>query len=830
MNAGEGEPQPSERLDSLIGEYFDRKAAGEGLTPEAFAAEHPEMADELRPYLKGLSLLARLAPVSDERPAQPGAEDAEPDRAEPPRIAGYELLEEIGRGGMGVVYKALQVSTKRVVALKIMLAGPFAPASARRRFEREVELAARLQHPAIVRVLESGEAGGQRYYAMDYVAGVPLDQHLSASEPDLRATLNLFAQICEAVEYAHHHGVVHRDLKPGNVLIDDEGSPHVLDFGLAKAIDQPESKDALTTCVSLPGQVLGTLFYLSPEQAAGRSDEIDVRTDVYALGVMLFEALTGSLPFNSAGRPSEVIQRILEAAPKRPSALSDRVDGELETIILKALQKEPARRYQSAREMGEDIGRYLEGEPILAKRPSSLYYLRKKLRKHRWRVGLAAAVVVLAAAALVIRVAESRSRQRALAAARQLALQYQRALEGGGDVLANSRAVCESHPALPEAHLVFAQAGYRRADSRDEAILFLERRLEQDLSRWPCRALLAEIHRATGDTGRADELAAQAQRQAPDTAEAWYLRSFATLDMKRALQCAREAVRRDPSHLLGWNRLAWLCLETGDLDGALQVADKLIEFGEDSASWTVFKGRALASRGRYREAIDQYTRVARGKSRLVGSACMYRAHAYRGLRDYERALADYDRVLERYEPTRNVWDLYQRPTPLWILGRTDRALEDYRQIRSLLGRPYYSDARHFILLRELGRVGEAEKLLQAALRDVQEPWLRQIFRCLAGQLAPGELVAEAVARNDREHICEAQYYAGEVCLLAGRRAEARKWFEQCVQTNLEHDPDTTPATPMNEYELAEWRLETISAFDTPAEEPAGAPTSRPEKN
>ncbi|UCC31400.1 MAG: serine/threonine protein kinase, partial [Phycisphaerales bacterium] len=410
-------------------------------------------------------------------------------------IAGYEVISEIGRGGMGVVYEALQTSTKRTVALKVMLAGPFASRAGRRRFQREVELTARLQHPGIVRVLESGETStGQPYYAMDYVRGVPLAEWLGAEQPDVRATLGLFIELCEAVHDAHRHGVIHRDLKPGNVLVDAEGRPHILDFGLARATDRAPADENLTAYVSLPGQVLGTLRYLSPEQAAGTSEQIDERADVYALGVMLFEALTGSLPYDTTGRPSDVARRILEEPVAFPSAVSNRVDGELETIILKALAKEKARRYQSAQKMGEDLRRYLAGEPVLAKRPSTVYALRKKLTRHRAGSLLALAVIVAGVGVLGTTVWVRHDR---LAEARSRALGYQRTLETGDptEVLGRASNVYDLYPDVPEVRLLWAQTQFRlglreaEEDWCGRAISTLKDGLEDDSSSWLYGAL-----------------------------------------------------------------------------------------------------------------------------------------------------------------------------------------------------------------------------------------------------------------------------------------------------------------------------------------------------
>jgi WD40 repeat protein/predicted Ser/Thr protein kinase len=364
--------------------------------------------------------------VHKERPSIPVTPGLNPDLQV---IEGYEILEEIGRGGMGVVYKARQVGTKRTVALKILLEGPLASESTRRRFEREIELAASLSHPNIVAIHDSGLSQGRYYFAMDFIEGQRLDHFVKSRDlPDERR-LRLMQKICLAVHHAHQHGVIHRDLKPSNILVDADGEPHILDFGLAKTIESSPQAESLL--ISLSGEVLGTLPYMAPEQALGIQRDVDSRTDVYTLGVIFYELLTGRYPYPVVGQMADVLKNIAEAVPARPSTIYRRIRNDLETIVLKTLSKEKEQRYDSAGALAADIGRYMAGEAIEAKRDSGWYVLRKTLRRHKVPAGAAAALLV---AAVVVAIAMSslytraeQQRQVAQAATTQAVAQRQRA-------------------------------------------------------------------------------------------------------------------------------------------------------------------------------------------------------------------------------------------------------------------------------------------------------------------------------------------------------------------------------------------------------------------
>lgn len=310
-----------------------------------------------------------------------------------PQIDGYDLIAQIGRGGMGVVYEGLQHATGARVAIKFMLTPPGAAESLRRRFEREVDLIARLQHPYIVRLIDSGVHRGQYFYVMDYVEGrSPLLAFPARGGPPTSAAIELIEKICAAVDFAHQRGVLHRDLKPSNILVDERGDPHLLDFGLAKSID-PSSGAWLDATLSEPGQLLGTLGYMSPEQSRGERGG-SVRSDVYSLGAIAYELFTGQLPCKLDGPLSQVLSRIEKVDPPRPSSLVPALRGDLDAILLKALAKEPLQRYATAGELAADLQRHRRREPIAA-RPASIW-----LRGQRW-VQRNRAVAAVGGAALV---------------------------------------------------------------------------------------------------------------------------------------------------------------------------------------------------------------------------------------------------------------------------------------------------------------------------------------------------------------------------------------------------------------------------------------------
>jgi serine/threonine protein kinase len=326
----------------------------------------------------------------------------------PKTIGEYRVIDKIGEGGMGIVFEAEQQSPRRRVALKVVRAGLISDEFQTKLFHREMQTLARLNHPAIASIYDAGlTPDGQRYFAMELVEGIRLDEYVAGrrvgqdAQPVLspRERWRLFHRICEAISYAHQRGVIHRDLKPANVLITADGTPKILDFGLARAA----ADDPAMTMVSEAGRLLGTPAYMSPEQTLADPHAIDVRSDVYTLGIMLYELTTGTFPYDvRQATIVDICKVITDARPRAPRAINRLVPADIETIILKALEKEPERRYGSVGEFADDVQRFLDNHPIQARPPSRAYQARKLVQRHKLPFALLSTILLLAVGSAVV--------------------------------------------------------------------------------------------------------------------------------------------------------------------------------------------------------------------------------------------------------------------------------------------------------------------------------------------------------------------------------------------------------------------------------------------
>src|SRR6516164_1760319 len=342
------------RVQELLSELIDREA-----TPEEVCGAYPELLPVVRErwgqICRARAQLDRLLPIWPHG----SLPTTLPEELPLPQVPGYEVESVLGRGGMGVVYRARHLRLGRLVALKMALAGSNVGPNERERFRREAEAVAALRHPNVVQVYDVGDANGRPYFTMELMEGGSLARKLAGTPQPPRQAAALLATLAGAVQAAHEAGVVHRDLKPGNVLLTADGKPKVADFGLARRLDADEH-------LTLSGAVIGTPSYTAPEQARGDRGAVGPRTDVYALGAILYECLTGRPPFH-AGTAVATLQQVVADEPVAPRQLNPSVPADLETICMKCLSKEPARRYASAEELANDLGRFQEGEPIRAR-------------------------------------------------------------------------------------------------------------------------------------------------------------------------------------------------------------------------------------------------------------------------------------------------------------------------------------------------------------------------------------------------------------------------------------------------------------------------------
>ncbi len=354
-----GSSDPDEQLAEVLVHLSDRVLLGETIDIEQECERYPSLAAELRELWGALLVADALSTDGSSSDSESTVEAPMAQLSLPSRMGDFELLEELGRGGMGVVFLARQVSLDRRLAVKMILRGQLASAGDRQRFLVEAQAAARLDHPGIVPVYQVGEEGGHMYFSMKYIRGHTLADRLGNGPLPSRDAARIMIQVSRAIGFAHQQGVLHRDLKPSNILIDTDQQPHVSDFGLAK-------RDADAHDLTRPGAIIGTPAYMAPEQASGRGEFAGPASDVYSLGAILYHLITGEPPLHAA-TPVDLVMKVIEQDPSPPRQVNSKIDRDLELITVRCLQKPPDLRYRTANELADDLEAYINNEPIRAR-------------------------------------------------------------------------------------------------------------------------------------------------------------------------------------------------------------------------------------------------------------------------------------------------------------------------------------------------------------------------------------------------------------------------------------------------------------------------------
>ncbi|GJQ28202.1 MAG: hypothetical protein HBSAPP03_00860 [Phycisphaerae bacterium] len=672
----------------------------------------------------------------------------------PDLFPGYIIIREIHRGGQGVVYQAIHKSTKRKAAIKVMKDGPFAGHKEKARFDREVEVLAQLNHPNIVTVHDSGvlppDKGGMHFFVMDYISGKTLDRYLEDAKPDTKEILALFAKICEAVNSAHLNGVIHRDLKPTNIRVDANGEPHILDFGLAKVAGSSVLGGDSPELMTVTGQFIGSPAWASPEQAVGDISKIDVRTDVYSLGVMLYKALTNHFPYAVVGMLREVLENIEKAIPARPSTVGGKINDEVETIILKALSKERERRYQNAGELGRDIRNYLTGAPIEAKRDSVLYLVRKAVAQRR----VLAAAIVAVAASLTVGFVVSFTYWR----------QAETALEGER----TAKSVAETRRGEAETARAGAEREARKAQRVSEFVNGLFSHAEASLLKGTGPQAIIELLRQ-GDLRAAGELGAEPLVHAAvlDAIGRAYLAmnrlDLADAAFERALDLRQRAA------------------------GPSGVSADLAESYESLSELRTAKKEYEASLRQLEKALAIRKGVHGEESLPVARVEHMTGRAYAYLERYDEAIAWYSKALDRVKRLApDTLEVAEYQTSLAFVAKQQERWDDALAL--------LNSARAAARLRLGGEGNIAGSLIKSHMAD-----------CLIRRNNPGDLdqavtlageVAETYARLygplNPQHpmIVQGHVKHARALAAAGRTAPAEGAFEAALAACEGDDPDT----------------------------------------
>jgi serine/threonine protein kinase/Tfp pilus assembly protein PilF len=760
----------------------------------------------------------------------------------------YELLDEIGRGGQGVVYRARQKSLNRTVALKVIGLGRWASTPHLRRFRQEAEAAARLEHPQIVPIYEIGERDGSCYFSMKFVEGGQLDEVVKREPMSVRRAAELLLKIARTVHFAHERGILHRDIKPGNILVDKNGEPHLTDFGLARLIEQEST-------VTNSFDVLGTPSYMSPEQAAGRTKELTAAADVYSLGAVFYQMLTGEPPF-AGGTTYQTIRMVLESEPRNPRVRNSKVDVDLATICLKCLEKDPPRRYATALALAEDLERWLRHEPIQARRTNVLTRGKKWLQRNPSRAFAAVSLAALAVAVGVIiwksdlfrpapttgiavlpfeNLSESKENAYFVDGIQDEILTR---LSKIADLKVISRTSTQYYTSAPKnlseiakqlgvAHIlegsVQKSGGAVRVNvqlikAADNSHLWadtFDRKLTDIFS------VESEVAKAIADqlraklTGQEEQVIAAKATDNPEAYDA-YLRGLAyTLrpsdlpgNYLAAQKYLREAVKVDPKFALAWALLSYVdayAYLTANLHQTIALREEARQAAETALTLEPHLGEALHAKGYYHYAcLKDYDTAAtyfeQARQHLPNKSQILESMAYLARRrgDWDQS-ESYFNEAERLDP-RNVTLLQGHESSYIMLHRFPEALRKLDQVLDIVPDDIDNVAQKALIAQAEGDLPRAAALLAplqpGAVNDVY-PLEIQIYQAIL-ERRPTRVITrlkEILANPDPAlgfYNGELRFLLGWTQELAGDRVGAQESWQRArkeLEALLEKEPD-----------------------------------------